>query len=316
MNPLLPKTHPDQDTFSKASSKKSRKKNKRVANNSTQSAGQPTGALGGASVASARSRGHDRNVESSRGNDDDSDAPGKCLIYSLGTLHAIDAGLGIPCIVYGGIVSHVVEVMAACVSYGLLLSLGAISGVIGYYSKSCKRLGLVASAAAGFLTAILNIIALVEIFFSWDSFIKFLDDNKEELLLSEGSIKTIGSLQILFAVIFAFLAFFEAYRFFAVKEIRRGMVEADSRQEAPQSSQSQNSWFGSMFGFTRKQKSSEGLVTFDDNASLQSALLTQRGSQHASEHYLAFVPEYEGRLADASQNISLPRPSIADRSDY
>ena len=195
-------------TSSKGTSKKSRKK-KRAPN--TQSAGQPS-APGGTSFTSESSRSRPQvggNIESSGG--DEHLGGCKCHSCTIGALHAIDAGLGISCLVYGGMV-HVAEVTVASISYGLVLLLGSLSGAAGYYSRSCNGCGFQASAVAGLLVGISYIAAFVGILVSWDSFITFLDDSYEELLLNEGSVRKINRLKVLFAIIFAVLACLEGYR--------------------------------------------------------------------------------------------------------
>ena len=143
-------------------------------------------------------------------------ASGFCTSCILGALHIMDIGIGIACIVYGGMV-HVVSVMATSISYGLLLVLGSVAGAIGYISSggsktSTRSLGLVISAIAGFLASLMDVAALVTIFLTWDSFIDFLKDNQEDLLLTEDSIETINGLEIPLAIIFFVLACLEIYR--------------------------------------------------------------------------------------------------------
>jgi hypothetical protein len=130
---------------------------------------------------------------------------------TVGLLHAIDVGLGVALVVYGGLV-HVTAVMAVTISYGLVLLLGALAGAIGYFSGACSRRCLRASATAAFLTSILDIGAFIAILVSWDSFVGFLDENYEHLMLSEDSVKVIQGLKIPLAVIFAVLAGLEVLR--------------------------------------------------------------------------------------------------------
>jgi hypothetical protein len=132
---------------------------------------------------------------------------------ALGALHVMDVGLGVACIVYGGMV-HVVSVMATCISYGLLLVLGSLAGAIGYCSggRSKRSPGLTVSAMAGFIISLMNVAAFVAILVSWDPFIDFLKDNQEALLLTEDSIKKIQVLKIPLVIIFIVLACLEMYR--------------------------------------------------------------------------------------------------------
>ena len=133
--------------------------------------------------------------------------------YTAGFVHTVDIGLGVTSVVYGGLV-HVTTAMAATISYGLVLLLGALAGAIGYFSGCCSRRGLRVSAIAGFLTSILNIGIIIAILvpLSWELFVGFLSENYEHLMLSEDSVKTIQGLKIPLAVIFAVLAIMEALR--------------------------------------------------------------------------------------------------------
>lgn len=197
---------------SKSSSKSKSRKKKRAAPKETQNAGQPTGVPRASSV-SNRSKSRtaiDRGDDTSRA----SGEPGvgtKCASYTVGALHAVDVGLGVALVVYGAMV-HVTSVTAAAIAYGLLLLLGGVAGTIGYYSGACNRRGLRASAVAGFVTMLLDIAAFIAVIAGWDSFISFLNDNSEALMLSSDSIDTIEGLKILFAVIFIVLAGLEGHR--------------------------------------------------------------------------------------------------------
>jgi hypothetical protein len=204
---------------SMGSAKKGRKKTRAP---ETQSAGQPSGRSlqpSGESLRSkrsalvsepepARSR---RTVESEDGESVTGAGAGtKVARCTVGLLHAMDIGLGVSLIVYGGLV-HATAVTAAAISYGLVLLLGALAGAIGYFS-ACGRRGLRASAIAGFLTCILDIGTFVAILVSWDSFIGFLNENYEHLMLSEDSVEMIQGLKIPLAVIFVVLASLEVLR--------------------------------------------------------------------------------------------------------
>ena len=136
-----------------------------------------------------------------------------CTSCILGALHVIDVGLGVACIVYGGMV-HVVSAMATCISYGLLLVIGSIAGAIGYCSggRSKRSPGLMVSAMAGFMISLMNVAAFVAILVSWDPFIDFLKDYQEALLLTEDSIETIQGMKIPLVIIFVVLACLEMYR--------------------------------------------------------------------------------------------------------
>ncbi len=194
---------------SMGSSKKGQKKTRAPG---AQSAGQPSGgSLLRSAVASEPAR--SRRADETGGSETAAVAAVETNIAScaVGLLHAIDVGLGVALVVYGGLV-HVTAVTAVTISYGLVLLLGALAGAIGYFSGACSRRGLRASAMAGFLTCFLDIGAFIAILVSWDSFVGFLDENYQHLMLSEDSVKVIQGLKIPLAVIFAVLAGLEVLR--------------------------------------------------------------------------------------------------------
>lgn len=85
------------------------------------------------------------------------------------------------------------------------------------------------------------------------------------------------------------------------------------RSGISQSSQSEGwlSWFG-----LGKSKRTDDFVMFDDNTSMQSALLwSKNGSQPSSEDYLEFLPDHERLLANYTSGVALPAPPV-DRTDY
>ena len=189
---------------------KSKRKKKR-SNRSAQSAGQSSGPGNTtASLERSRRRQSDRFGDASSGAGG-AGMKGKCTSCTLGALHIIDASLGLACMVYGGM-AHVVTVTAIAVTYGLVLFIGAIAGAIGTYSGGCNRRGLTASAIAGLLACLADIAAFVFVIISWGSFTTFLKENAEALLLTDASINTISSLQVLFAVMFIVLAGLEGSR--------------------------------------------------------------------------------------------------------
>lgn len=71
------------------------------------------------------------------------------------------------------------------------------------------------------------------------------------------------------------------------------------------------SWVG-----LAKKKRTEDFVMFDDNASMESALLWSRdGGQPSSDDYLQFVPEHERTLSNYTSSVALPLPP-EDKIDY
>jgi hypothetical protein len=132
---------------------------------------------------------------------------------ALGTMLALDIAIGTSCVVYGALVNNLTPVMATLISYGSVLILGAFAGAVGLYTVgACSRRSLQASAVFGFLVTLLDLGALITTLLLWDSFIVFLNENYDHLLLSEDSITTIQGLKILFVVIFGVLALLEFIR--------------------------------------------------------------------------------------------------------
>ena len=220
MDPLHSKAQRQIDAASAKSKGSSSRKSKRKkrSTNQSQNAGQPSGPSRSVST-SERSRSRaavhpadeEAAVPSSRSSSGGPSRGAQCASYTVGALHAIDIGLGLALVVYGAMV-HVSSVTAAAVCYGLLLLLGGAAGAIGYYSEGCNRRGLRGSAIAGFLAMLLDIGAFIAIIVGWDSFVEFLNDNHEALLLTKDAVKTIDGLKILFAVIFLVLAGLEGHR--------------------------------------------------------------------------------------------------------
>ena len=209
---------------SKGSSRKARGKKSKRSGGKSQNAGQPSGpSSSGRSKQRSSARVEEEDEEEvhtrsrtkrSKSGGDESDMAGigtKIAGYTVGALHTIDIGLGISLLVYGAMV-HVPSVTGAAISYGLLLFLGAVAGAIGYYSGACNRRGLVISSIAGGLACLVDMCLFIAAVAAWDTFIKFLKDNHDDLMLSEGGVDTINGLKILFAVIFIFLAGLEGHR--------------------------------------------------------------------------------------------------------
>mmetsp|Transcript_8619 Transcript_8619/g.19372 ORF Transcript_8619/g.19372 Transcript_8619/m.19372 type:complete len:323 (-) Transcript_8619:87-1055(-) len=301
----------------KGSARKARMKKKRASK--TQNAGQPSGPGGSISTAErSKSRTDvERDEETQRVGGGES-AGSKVASYTVGALHAVDIGLGLALVVYGGMV-HVSSVTAAAICYGLVLFLGAIAGAIGYYSGACNRRGLRGSAIAGFLACLLDIGAFIAVIAAWDPFIQFLNDNHEALMLSTDSIETIQGLKILFAVIFIVLAGLEVHRGLAMWDMKDTMAEEGATSRVTplsrSTSDSKPNWFLSLFGLAKRKKTDD-FVMFDDNASMESSLLwSKNGAQPTSDDYLEFVPEHERGLANFHSTIGLPTPP-EDRMDY
>jgi len=299
---------------SKGSARKTRKK-KKGSKSKTQNAGQPSGPGGSVSTAErSRSRSAVVPEEAQTASSVDSSEPGcgsKISSYTVGAVHALDMGTGLALLVYGGMV-HVVSVTAAAVCYGLVMLLGAIAGAIGYYSDVFNRRGLLGSAISGVILCLLDICLFFAVFAGWSSFINFLKENQEALMLNEGSIDTIDGLRFVYAIIFIIFAGLEGHRAMLMWGLK------DTMQGSSRSSSSSNGCCDgllSMLGLS-KRKRTDDFVVFDDNASLESSLLWSKdAAQPASDDYLEFVPEHERGLATFTSNVDMPRPP-EDRTDY
>ena len=107
-------------------------------------------------------------------------------------------------------------------------------------------------------------------------------------------------------------------RAMAMWGLKDSMPESKSRVSPLSASKDRSSCcdgFLSMFGFAKRKKTDD-FVMFDDDASMESALLWSKdGAQATSEDYLEFVPEHERGLADFGSKVSLPMPP-EDRVDY
>ncbi len=105
-------------------------------------------------------------------------------------------------------------------------------------------------------------------------------------------------------------------RFFTMRKMRFEMMQRQDnlpRSGISHSSLSRGwlSWFG-----LGNSKQTDDFVMFDDDASMQSALLwSKNGSQPSSEDYLEFLPDHERSLANYTSGVALPAPP-ADRTDY
>ena len=79
-------------------------------------------------------------------------------------------------------------------------------------------------------------------------------------------------------------------------------------------SNSQRNWFLSWLGVAKKKRT-DNLIVFDDNSSLDSALLWSHAGDPCPDDYLEFVHEHERSLTNFASTIALPSPP-EDRMDY
>jgi len=230
----------------------------------------------------------------------------------MNATHLVDAGLGVACIVYGSM-EHDIEVQAVAIAFGIILVLGSLCGVVGYCSRSCNRAGLVGSIVIGIIACLAYIGAFVWVLVSWTSFVSFFDAD-EKFSADSNTVAT--------AVLVA-LALLEGLRIFTTSITRAKLLRQDSLRRAGGSARSMSTGsdssslkgFMSWLGFSKKKRS-EDFVMFDDNASMESALLWSKdGGQPSADDYLEFVPEHERGLANYTSNVALPLPP-PDKTDY
>lgn len=298
---------------SKSTTKKSKKKKRAT---KSQNAGQPSGpAVSTSERSRSRTAVADEGESGARRSETGGSDVGKsAAAYAVGAMHGIDMGLGLALIIYGATV-HVASITGWSIFYGLVLLLGAVAGAIGYYVGACNVRGIMVSAVAGFLTCLLDIVAFIAILVGWNSFIAFLNDNLEALMLTEDSVKTIDGLKFLFVIIFIVLGVLEMYRGYAMWKMKDTMSDGRVAPLSRSGSDSKCSWCPSWLGFSKRKKTDD-FVMFDDNASMESSLLwSKNGSQPTSDDYLEFVPEHERGLENFHSKVSLPTPP-EDRVDY
>ena len=254
------------------------------------------------------------------------------VLWSIGV---IDFGLGVSCIVYGALVHDVIPVMAVSISYGILLLLGSIAGAVGYFTSN--RMCYLTSAIFGFLTVLLDIVALIAILISWTTLIVFLNTNHENLMLSEDLVDTIQSQKVLIAIIFAVLAVLELVRGCVLWDITKkntvspapagythsslgnrsvgsgGSVGSQSRRSS--GNKKSNNWFLSLFGIAKRKKVDD-MIMFHDNTSMEAPLLwsSNQRTEPSADDYLNFIPQHERSIANYS-HVELPLPPV-DRTDY
>lgn len=197
--------------------KKKKKKSTTTKRSDSQSSGQASSSIGESGTCSPSVTEGMGSISVDQGNDVASVTQGSIKTdrsletIALGTMLALDIAIGTSCVVYGALV-HLTPVMATMISYGSVLILGAFTGALGVYTGSCSQRGLQVSAMVGFLVTLLDIGALITTLLLWDTFIVFLNENYDHLLLSEYSVMRIQGMKILFVVIFAVLALLEFIR--------------------------------------------------------------------------------------------------------
>jgi hypothetical protein len=193
------------------------------------------------------------------------------------------------------------------------------------------------SAIFGFLTVLLDIVALIAILISWTTLIVFLNTNHENLMLSEDLVDTIQGQKVLIAIIFAVLAVLELVRGCVLWDITKkntvspapagythsslgnrsvgsgGSVGSQSRRSS--GNKKSNNWFLSLFGIAKRKKVDD-MIMFHDDTSMEAPLLwsSNQRTEPSADDYLNFIPQHERSIANYS-HVELPLPPV-DRTDY
>jgi len=304
MDPLYAKAH-GKVGGSPTKGKPSRKKKRTP---KSQSAGQPTGRsqLSTSGELTSEIRTKRRKDLTTQGSEPDGSS--KAAAITMHVLNVLDAAVGITYIV-GATMKQNTKVLALAISLGSVLLLGSLCGAVGYFSRSCNRSGLVLSLALGTLACLSYISGFIWALASWDSFDTFLDSH----IIDDNKIATI--------VILAVLAMLEAIRITTTNITRKALLTKDAQAKSgsyrsSSTSSTSSTWrFLSWCGLAKKKRSDD-FVMFDDNASMESALLWSKdGGQPSSDDYLEFVPDHERGLANYTSNVALPLPP-EDKMDY
>lgn len=300
---------------STSKSKSSRKKGKR-GQTPGQSSGRPQlGTYSGEPTSERLGRNSKRKDVSSTSYNSNNPADGKAASITMNTLHIIDIAIGTAYIVIGAL-EQSTQAKIVGISLGSLLLLGSMCGIFGYYS--CHRNGLIVGMVIGSIACCVYIAGFIWGLVSWDTLVDFItgggDNKEEESFLEDKKMDVI--------VIMAVLAIVEVIRIITTGFTRNQLLKQDAQSKSGSyrststSSSSISSWnFLSWCGLTKKKRSDD-FVMFDDNASMESALLWSKdGGQPSSDDYLEFVPEHERGLANYASNAVMPLPP-EDKTDY
>lgn len=239
--------------------------------------------------------------------------PSKAPAITMNSINALDVGIGIAYIVGATQISGIGGV-AIAISLGVVLLLGSICSIVGYCSRSCSRAGLVGGILLGAISCLAYVGLFLWALISWNSFVTYFGYDEGDFI-ADKNVATI--------VVFAALAIFESIRVITTSITRKQILETDlqfksgSTRSTASTASDVGSWQGFLnwFGISKKKRSDD-FVMFDDNASLESALLWSKdGGQPSSDDYLEFIPGHERGLANYTSNVALPLPP-EDKMDY
>lgn len=132
-------------------------------------------------------------------------------------VHVLDALVGLTFVIYGTLIATQFEnsAMGAVVTtlaLGAIMLFASISGMFGFYSPRCKRLGLLISAYSAPLIAFCYIIAMIAELGSSASIFDYLTKHMDVLYLNETEIGTLKQILPLFFIILTSLTAIEVFR--------------------------------------------------------------------------------------------------------
>lgn len=139
---------------------------------------------------------------------------GRSLIKSI---HLIDAMFGIVCIVYGSLIlaqfdDPAISVAVTSLTFGSVMLLSSIMGVIGFTTNRCNRRLLLASSYTAPFIVWFYIFVITSTLVAQELYLDYLTEHMSVLYLTEARIEIMISLLPLLYVILVSLAVFEVFR--------------------------------------------------------------------------------------------------------
>jgi len=147
--------------------------------------------------------------------------------------HALDALIGLACIVYGALIAAhfeepATEAVAALLTYGSVLLAASAMGTAGLRSARCERVGLAVSQNTGPFVACLYAVAVGLGIGSKPSDLNYLRDKKDVLYLTDAMIDGLNRFFPLVYTLLALLAAMEIAKSFVIHDLRKEMGRLDS----------------------------------------------------------------------------------------
>jgi len=151
-------------------------------------------------------------------------------------LHIINFGCGFASIVYGSLlVSKFSEPASAAATFCLILGVVHVSsslmGMISYFWRGCRRVGLKFSAVVGPYVAFVYLTIVIGFGVDDSDFLGYLDDNKELLFMGPNVAKNCRKLMPLFYTILVGLGFLEAFRYPILTGVRLRLLRKDEADD-------------------------------------------------------------------------------------